>query len=94
MFRTLFQRGRNPYRDYLDALTSKVADAPDDDAFFRGTTTIQAADKDGWIVSVTPSGGWVPAVSTSIGKTAPLASPHTQVPANPVVKVSTSREIA
>ena len=33
----------------------------DDDAFFRGTTTIQAADKDGWIVSVTPSGGWVPA---------------------------------
>ena len=56
-----FQRGRNPYRDYLDALTSKVADTPDDDAFFRGTTTIQAADKDGWIVSVTPSGGWVPA---------------------------------
>ena len=34
----------------------------DDEAFFRGTTSIQAADKDGWIVSVTPSGGWVPAV--------------------------------
>ncbi len=26
-----------------------------------GTTTIQAADEEGWIVSITPSGGWVPA---------------------------------
>lgn len=34
----------------------------DDDTFFRGTTSIQAADKDGWVVSITPSGGWVPAV--------------------------------
>ena len=33
-----------------------------DSAFFRGTTTIQAADKEGWVVSITPSGGWVPAV--------------------------------
>ncbi len=30
--------------------------------FFAGTTSIQAADDDGWVVSVTPSGGWVPAV--------------------------------
>ena len=40
---------------------------PDDDAAFkeaftRGTTSIQAADKSGWMVSITPSGGWVPAV--------------------------------
>ncbi len=44
--------------------------AGDDESFFRGTTSIQAADKDGWIVSVTPSGGWVPAVvagETGIG---------------------------
>ena len=34
----------------------------DDEAFFSGTTSIQAADKEGWVVSVTPSGGWVPAV--------------------------------
>jgi gamma-glutamyltranspeptidase/glutathione hydrolase len=33
-----------------------------DDAFFRGTTSIQAADAEGWIVSITPSGGWIPAV--------------------------------
>ena len=32
------------------------------DGFYRGTTTIQAADTSGWVVSITPSGGWVPAV--------------------------------
>jgi gamma-glutamyltranspeptidase/glutathione hydrolase len=32
------------------------------EAFYAGTTTIQAADTSGWIVSITPSGGWVPAV--------------------------------
>ena len=30
--------------------------------FNLGTTTIQAADEDGWVVSITPSGGWIPAV--------------------------------
>lgn len=29
--------------------------------FTRGTTSIQAADKNGWVVSITPSGGWIPA---------------------------------
>ena len=29
-------------------------------AFFTGTTSIQAADEEGWVVSVTPSGGWIP----------------------------------
>ena len=29
--------------------------------FFSGTTSIQAADAEGWVVSVTPSGGWIPA---------------------------------
>ena len=39
--------------------------ASDDDfkrAFFAGTTSVEAADEEGWVVSVTPSGGWVPAV--------------------------------
>ncbi|MHB1311307.1 MAG: gamma-glutamyltransferase family protein [Gemmatimonadaceae bacterium] len=31
-------------------------------AFYAGTTSIQAADEQGWVVSVTPSGGWPPAV--------------------------------
>jgi len=30
--------------------------------FYAGTTSIEAADAEGWVVSVTPSGGWVPAV--------------------------------
>ena len=29
---------------------------------YRGTTSVVAADQEGWIVSMTPSGGWLPAV--------------------------------
>ncbi|HMQ00274.1 MAG TPA: gamma-glutamyltransferase, partial [Cyclobacteriaceae bacterium] len=32
------------------------------ESFYAGTTTVQAADKEGWVVSITPSGGWIPAV--------------------------------
>jgi gamma-glutamyltranspeptidase / glutathione hydrolase len=28
---------------------------------WRGTTSVEAADKDGWVVSIVPSGGWIPA---------------------------------
>jgi len=40
------------------------------DRMWRGTTTVEAADKEGWVVSITPSGGWLPAViagNTGIG---------------------------
>ena len=30
--------------------------------FYAGTTSVQAADAEGWVVSITPSGGWIPAV--------------------------------
>ena len=33
-----------------------------DRTFRLGTTSVEAADEKGWAVSVTPSGGWVPAV--------------------------------
>ena len=33
-----------------------------DRTFRLGTTSVEAADDKGWAVSVTPSGGWVPAV--------------------------------
>ena len=39
-------------------------------AFYAGTTSVEAADAEGWAVSVTPSGGWLPAVvagNTGIG---------------------------
>src|SRR5213079_449854 len=35
---------------------------PADRSFYGGTTSVEAADAEGWVVSVTPSGGWVPAV--------------------------------
>ena len=40
------------------------------DSFYSGTTSVEAADKEGWVVSITPSGGWIPAViagKTGIG---------------------------
>jgi gamma-glutamyltranspeptidase/glutathione hydrolase len=33
-----------------------------DEDLYTGTTSIQAADEEGWVVSITPSGGWIPAV--------------------------------
>ncbi|HEY4955521.1 MAG TPA: gamma-glutamyltransferase, partial [Gemmatimonadaceae bacterium] len=39
-----------------------AADTAFNEAFYAGTTSIEAADEEGWVVSVTPSGGWVPAV--------------------------------
>ncbi|MEX2495938.1 MAG: gamma-glutamyltransferase [Woeseia sp.] len=68
-----FQDGRNPYQDLLEQWTPipPAADAlgeesfqqagmTRDEAFLAGTTSIQAADADGWVVSITPSGGWIP----------------------------------
>ena len=73
-----FQGGTNPYLPLLQgwpptaAATSTGAarSVPDaagalaafDEAFTRGTTSIEAADTSGWVVSVTPSGGWIPAM--------------------------------
>ncbi|RZK32943.1 MAG: gamma-glutamyltransferase family protein, partial [Hymenobacter sp.] len=31
------------------------------DRLWRGTTSVEAADSSGWVVSITPSGGWTPA---------------------------------
>lgn len=31
------------------------------DKLWLGTTSVEAADKEGWVVSITPSGGWIPA---------------------------------
>jgi gamma-glutamyltranspeptidase/glutathione hydrolase len=67
-----FQGATNPFRGYLDAwpppdkplrIKGTSADARRwEDAFYAGTTSIQAADAAGWVISVTPSGGWIPAV--------------------------------
>ena len=76
-----FQQEVNPFLDLIDQWSNEpgscihrpydpISEFPADDAFYSGTTTIQTADKEGWIVSVTPSGGWIPAViagNTGIG---------------------------
>jgi gamma-glutamyltranspeptidase / glutathione hydrolase len=75
-----FQGGTNPYTDVLtkraaivpvfDAARFAAATDPVTGSFYAGTTSVVAADKDGWIVSMTPSGGWLPAViagKTGIG---------------------------
>ncbi len=69
-----FQGGTNPYLPLLQQWSPRpvtttesgtedaAALAAFDEAFRRGTTSIEAADSAGWVVSVTPSGGWIPAV--------------------------------
>ena len=71
-----YQGGTNPFSNLLaewkstngdTARRSGQQDVPPADSafiesFYSGTTSIEAADSAGWVVSVTPSGGWVPAV--------------------------------
>jgi gamma-glutamyltranspeptidase/glutathione hydrolase len=42
--------------------SSRLSDSAFSAQFHAGTTSIEAADEAGWVVSVTPSGGWIPAV--------------------------------
>ncbi|MEM7079909.1 MAG: gamma-glutamyltransferase [Pseudomonadota bacterium] len=54
--------------------------------FLAGTTSIQTADKAGWVVSVTPSGGWIPAAiagDTGIGMSQRMQSFVTHPEQNP-----------
>jgi len=63
-----FQGAKNPYLKYLEAWHSKMPAQPPialaefDRTFRLGTTSVETADEKGWAVSVTPSGGWTPAV--------------------------------
>ncbi len=79
-----FQEGEHPFPDLLDQWTPIPPPAEaqgeegfqqslvltGEEAFRAGTTSIQAADHEGWVVSITPSGGWIPAFiagSTGVG---------------------------
>ncbi len=76
-----FENMENPYADFLQGWNDTRREPGDkgmgmgagefpDAATFLGTTSIQAADAQGWVVSITPSGGWVPAViagNTGVG---------------------------
>lgn len=65
-----FEGKQNPYTDLLRSWGNTQAgnfsptNALDEtflESFTAGTTSIEATDKEGWVVSITPSGGWVPA---------------------------------
>lgn len=54
--------------------------------FYAGTTSIEAADEKGWVVSITPSGGWIPAViagRTGVGLSQRMQSFVTDPAENP-----------
>lgn len=94
-----FQGGTNPFSHYLETWGQTVTDdeeeesngsarsqAERDSAFYAGTTSVQAADTSGWVVSITPSGGWVPAViagRTGIGLSQRMQSFVTDPAENP-----------
>ena len=72
-----FQGGSNPYLHLITKKSEATASLTPAEVtesyienFQRGTTTVEAADAEGWVVSVTPSGGWIPAViagNTGVG---------------------------
>jgi len=75
-----FEGKKNPYLHLLENWSNISDINPEDwnqkkiiafeEKFLMGTTSIQAADESGWVVSVTPSGGWIPtciAGNTGIG---------------------------
>lgn len=67
-----FQGGTNPFASILQKWHTKADGKPNewsptalaeyDRSFRLGTTSVEATDEKGWAVSVTPSGGWTPAV--------------------------------
>ena len=72
-----FQGETNPYTKLLanwppppPKPTGAEGNRSFEEGFTAGTTSIEAADEEGWVVSVTPSGGWIPATiagTTGVG---------------------------
>ena len=70
-----FEGKVNPYSELLKQRSQASVSPPSShekflEGYLAGTTTVQTTDKEGWVVSVTPSGGWIPACiagNTGIG---------------------------
>jgi gamma-glutamyltranspeptidase / glutathione hydrolase len=59
-----FEGKTNPYQHYLEKWGTASATPINEDYLAQlrlGTTSVEAADAEGWVVSITPSGGWLPA---------------------------------
>lgn len=88
-----FEGKTNPYGDYLkqwsQAATGTYTSPLSEEYLnqvFLGTTSVEAADKEGWVVSITPSGGWNPACiagKTGIGMSQRMQSFVTDPKENP-----------
>jgi gamma-glutamyltranspeptidase/glutathione hydrolase len=86
-----FEGKVNPYKDLLKAQVSNgTYTSPLSEEYlnqvFLGTTSVEAADKEGWVVSITPSGGWNPACiagKTGIGMSQRMQSFVTNPKENP-----------
>ena len=98
-----FQGETNPHRALLERMGALPPapgappgskDASDLGGFFGGTTSIEAADEEGWLVSATPSGAWLPAViagRTGIGLSQRMQSFVTDPAENPFNVVEPGR---
>jgi len=88
-----FEGKTNPYLDYLKQWNQATIEKPAtilDEAYLNrvwaGTTTVEASDKEGWVVSITPSGGWIPACiagKTGVGLSQRMQSFVTDPKMNP-----------
>ncbi len=88
-----FEGKVNPYLEYLNTwkqASNSEPVSPIDEEYlnrvFLGTTSVEATDKDGWVVSITPSGGWIPACiagKTGVGLSQRMQSFVTDPKMNP-----------
>jgi gamma-glutamyltranspeptidase/glutathione hydrolase len=94
-----YQGETNPYQKLLEQWPPKppaaAGSAPGSQqssledferTFYAGTTSIEAADEKGWVVSITPSGAWIPAViagRTGVGLSQRMQSFVTDPAENP-----------
>lgn len=88
-----FEGKVNPYSDYLKQWKQVSLDKPisplDENYLnqvFLGTTSVEATDKEGWVVSIVPSGGWLPACiagKTGVGMSQRMQSFVTDAKLNP-----------
>ena len=88
-----FEGKTNPYTEYLrqwEQATLERSRSGLDEHYLKnvwaGTTSIEAADEEGWVVSVVPSGGWIPACiagRTGVGMSQRMQSFVTDPKLNP-----------
>lgn len=86
-----FEGKTNPFINYLQqwgtaAHQSTIVNDEYLERVWRGTTSVETADKEGWVVSITPSGGWIPACiagRTGVGMSQRMQSFVTDPKLNP-----------